>query len=139
MKKLIKIGFATLSLVTLLNADDKGILSRIADNLNPNLYIKNFEIADGTKFKINDEQYAVIVHGSVKCVERFFQDMNKMCTSFENQDNFKFKVALIHFDKLNNENFTEPIFEEWTVKKTDDAMQLLRPNGFSVQLLKKVQ
>lgn len=142
MKNLVKIGLVTFGLFTVLNADDIGILGKIKENLNPLQYMKKLQIGDGTEFKIADDEEVVIVNGTVKCYEKgnflIDGDINRMCTDFKNKDNFKFKVALVHLDKL-NKVITEPIFEEWTVKKSDEKIQLLRPNGFSVQLLKKVQ
>lgn len=144
MKKIVKIGLATLALVTMLNADSYGLLGKISENLNPVQHIKNFQIGDGTEFRIAYNDEVVILNGTFKCYEdsNFLidGDINRMCTRFENKDNFKFKVTLAHLDKLNNKVLVEPIIsEEWTVKKSDEKIYLLRPNGFSVQLLKKVQ
>lgn len=35
---------------------------------------------------------------------------------------------------LDKSNETEWMTEEWTVKRVDNKMQLLRPNGFQVEL-----
>lgn len=137
MKNIIKIGLVALGLVTVLNAEDKGLLNKVVENLNPIQYIKNFLIEDGTKFKIADNEKAVITGGTVKCFENsdyFFidNDINKMCTTFENKDNVKFKVVLL--GKSDNGANYNVFTEEWTLKKTNESIQILRPNGFPVQL-----
>ena len=103
---------------------------------------ENFQIGDGTKFKISNNDKAIIVKGVVKCNEGqgdFIIDSNpnRMCTKFKNEDNFKFKVTLYHLDKTNDKVFADTIVEDWVVKKVDNKIKILRPNGFEVELEKK--
>ena len=97
---------------------------------------KDFQIGDGTKFKISNEDKAIILNGNVRCNDgkgdfTIQPSPTNMCTRFKNEDNSKFKVTLFILDKSNE---TEWINEEWTLKRVDNKMQLLRPNGFQVEL-----
>lgn len=97
---------------------------------------KDFQIVDGTKFKISNEDKAIILYGNVRCNDHkgdftIQSSPTNMCTRFKNEDNSKFKVTLFKLDKSNE---TEWINEEWTLKRVDNKMQLLRPNGFQVEL-----
>ena len=93
----------------------------------------NFKIYDKTKFKIADNKEAFIVGGSVKCQDDFsvfiYGNSNEMCTEFKNQDGYKFNVKLLTEDMT-------VINEQWTVKKINEQIQVLRPNGFSIELIK---
>jgi len=93
----------------------------------------NFKIYDLTKFKISNNSEAFIIGGNVKCQDDLsifiFGYTNEMCTEFKNQDGYKFNVKLLLKDRT-------VINEEWTVKKINKKIQVLRPNGFSVEAIK---
>lgn len=125
-KTLIGVGLVS----TILSASN--FIERLADIM-PEPEI-NFKIYDKTKFKIAENEEAFIVGGSVKCQDDFsvfiYGNSNKMCTKFKNQDGYKFNVKLLTEDRT-------VINEEWTVKKINKQIQVLRPNGFSIELIKQ--
>jgi len=119
MKKI----FLIIGLSLILNAND--FINKLS-NLFPEP--DSFKITNGTEFKIADDINAFIIGGEVKC----YDDKNdlSLCTEFKNQDGYEFKVTLVLENKIiQNEN--------WIVKKIDKKIQVLRANGFIVELIKQ--
>lgn len=123
MKKL----FLIMGLALILNAND------FIDKLS-NLFPEpdSFKIVNGTYFKIADDINAFIIGGEVKC----YDDKNdlSLCTEFKNQDSYEFKVTLVLKDEIIQDIVI--LNENWIVKKIDKQIQVLRPNGFIVELIK---
>lgn len=88
-----------------------------------------FQIKNGVKFKISDNDTATIINGKTKCEKVFFDDVSEYaCTEIITLDGSLSRVNL-----YTNGNVIE---ELWTVKNINGQISAIRPNGYSVQILK---
>jgi hypothetical protein len=122
------------TILTIQMAYSDGIVNNIVKNFanNYDLMPKKFMIGDETKVKIDENKTAYIVNGTSFCnyTDAYLLGKpNDKCTVFESQDKSKFLVQLFHSDDKKISN------EEWTVSKKETIIQVLRPNGFKIEIM----
>ena len=130
MKRLILSITLTISM-----AYSDGIINNMT-----NFFIRNYEdlmpkkfmFGDETKVKIAENKIAYVVNGTSICRITDAYLLGKpsdKCTVFESQDKSKFLVQLFHAEDLKISN------EVWTVSKDKTTIQVLRPNGFKIEIM----
>lgn len=103
-----------------------------SDGIFNNLMPKKFMFSDETKVKIGENEIAYIVNGTSFCRTTdayLLGKPNDKCTAFESQDKSQFLVQLFHADDKIISN------EIWTIDNTGTNIQVLRPNGFKIEVM----
>lgn len=115
---------------------DNSVWTKINTEIQKKFNIPLFiAIPDGKKFKVSNDDIGIITDGTTECSPKLFSfsknESIHYCTEMKTTNNSKVLVSLIVKDNK--------IKEHWTVKNNDGRVQVLRPNGFKVEVVKNMQ